>query len=218
MLVPHSRLLIPLDDLDPRDAAPLSDAALTPYHAIKRSLHRLTPGSTAVVVGVGGLGQMAVQIVAALSAARIVAIDTTPEKLTAATELGADHALLFEEATPEAIRALTGGRGAELVLDVVGSEATLALAGQALAFEGDLTLLGLAGGTIEYGAMTLPWGARIATTYWGTAAELMEVLNLAQSGSIEIRTERVPLEGVADAYARLARGEVESRIVAWPSG
>jgi len=217
MLVPSDRLLIPLGDLDPRDAAPLSDAALTPYHAIKRSLDRLVPGSTAVVIGIGGLGQMAVQIIAALSAARIVAIDTSPDKLIAAAELGAGHTLLAQDATPEAVRGLTGGRGAELVLDVVGSQETLALAGQVITFEGDLTLLGLAGGTLEYSAMSLPWGARIATTYWGTAVELMEVLDLAHSGQIEIRTERVSLEGVADAYSRLGRGEVGGRVVACPS-
>jgi propanol-preferring alcohol dehydrogenase len=216
MLVPSSRLLIPLGDFDPRDAAPLTDAALTPYHAIKRSLHRLVPGSTAVVIGVGGLGQMAVQIIAALSAARIVAIDSAPEKLEISQKLGADHSLLAAEASAEAIRALTGGRGAELVLDVVGSAETLALAGQLLAFEGDLTLLGLAGGTLEYSAMSLPWGARIATTYWGTAVELMEVLDLARSGSIEVRTERVGLDGVADAYERLRNGQVEGRVVACP--
>jgi propanol-preferring alcohol dehydrogenase len=218
MLVPSSRLLVPLGDIDPRDAAPLSDAALTPYHAIKRSLHRLAPGSTAVVIGIGGLGQMAVQIIAALSAARIVAIDASPDKLAAAAGLGAGHTLLAGDASPEAVRDLTGGRGADLVLDVVGSQDTLALAAQVLAFEGDLTLLGLAGGTLEYSAMTLPWGSRIATTYWGTAVELMEVLELARSGHLSIRTERIGLDGVADAYERLARGEVAGRVVACPSG
>ncbi len=218
MLVPSSRLLVPLGDLDPRDAAPLSDAALTPYHAIKRSLHRLVPGSTAVVIGIGGLGQMAVQIIAALSAARIIAIDVSPDRLEVAGALGADHTLLAEECSPEQIRSLAGGRGAELVLDVVGSAETLALAGGLLAFEGDLTLLGLAGGTIEYGAMSLPWGARIATTYWGTEVELMEVLELARAGKIEVRTERIGLEAVADTYERLRRGEVDGRAVACPNG
>lgn len=73
MLVPDARLLLPLGDLDPRDAAPLSDAALTPYHAVKRSLDLLVPGSTAVVIGVVGLGHMAVQILRALSPARAIA-------------------------------------------------------------------------------------------------------------------------------------------------
>jgi propanol-preferring alcohol dehydrogenase len=219
MLVPSGRLLVPLGDLDPRDAAPLSDAALTPYHAIKRSLPKLVPGSTVVVIGVGGLGQMAVQIVRALSPARIVAIDVAPDKLEAAGRFGAESTLLFEDAKPEAVRALTsGGRGAELVLDVVGSNETLGLAHQLPAFEGDLTLIGLAGGALEYGAMSMPYGSRIATTYWGTAVELMEVLDLARSGRIQITTERVGLDGIADAYDRLRRGEVEGRAVACPSG
>ena len=50
LLVPQARWLVPLDDLDPVEAAPLTDAGLTPYHAIKRSLHLLHGGSTAVVI------------------------------------------------------------------------------------------------------------------------------------------------------------------------
>src|SRR5665811_2498894 len=89
MLVPYARLLLPLGDLDPRDAAPLTDAALTPYHAIKRSLHLLIPGSTAVVIGAGGLGHMAVQILRAISPARVIAVDISAEKLRLAREVGA---------------------------------------------------------------------------------------------------------------------------------
>jgi propanol-preferring alcohol dehydrogenase len=219
MLVPSPRLLLRLGDgLDPRDAAPLSDAALTPYHAVKRSLDRLVPGSSAVVIGVGGLGQMAVQILRALSATKVVAVDAAEDKLTAASQLGADHTLLSEEASPESVRALTGGRGAELVIDVVGSDETLALAAGVLAMEGDLTVLGLAGGSIDYSAMTLPWGARIATTYWGTGVELMEVLELARSGRISVTTERVPLDEVPAAYERLREGSIEGRAVACPNG
>src|SRR5204863_2706542 len=82
LLVPSTRFLIPLGDLDPREVAPLSDAALTSYHAVKRSLPLLGPGSTAVVIGAGGLGQMAIQILRALSAATtIVAVDTAVGEL-----------------------------------------------------------------------------------------------------------------------------------------
>ena len=66
LLVPSTRYLIPLGDLDPREAAPLTDAGLTSYHAVKRSVHLLGPGSTAVVIGAGGLGQMAIQVLKAL--------------------------------------------------------------------------------------------------------------------------------------------------------
>ena len=108
MLVPHPRLLLPLGDLDPRDAAPLSDAALTPYHAIKRSLHLLAPGSTAVVIGVGGLGHMAVQILRELTPARVIAVDTSAEKLRLAREVGAEEAVEPGAGAAEAIRELTG--------------------------------------------------------------------------------------------------------------
>src|SRR5580704_7273231 len=88
MLVPATRFLVPLGTLDPRDAAPLSDAALTSYHAIKRSLHLLGPGSTAVVIGVGGLGQTAVQLLKALSGATTVgAVDTAANKLETAKQM-----------------------------------------------------------------------------------------------------------------------------------
>ena len=80
------RLLVPLGDLDPRDAAPLSDAALTPYHAIKLALHQLVPGTSAVVIGVGGLGHMAVQILRALTPARVIATDVDAAKLALAVE------------------------------------------------------------------------------------------------------------------------------------
>jgi alcohol dehydrogenase, propanol-preferring len=218
MLVPHSRLLLPLGDLDPRDAAPLSDAALTPYHAIKRSLHLLVPGSTAVVIGVGGLGHMAVQILRALSPARVIAVDTAADKLTLAREVGADEALEAGEGTAEDIRELTGGLGAELVLDNVGAEDTLALAAQVGRFESHLTMVGLAGGTFQFGFSALPFEAQLTLPYWGTAIELMEVLELARAGRIGAHVERFPLARVADAYEAMRNGELAGRAVICPNG
>lgn len=217
MLVPSARLLVPLGDLDPRDAAPLTDAALTPYHAIKRSLPKLVPGSTAVVIGVGGLGQMAIQLLGALSPARVIALDTDHDRLERATILGASHAVISDEGSAAEVRRITGGRGAALVLDVVGSDATIAQAAGMLAFEGDLTLIGLAGGSIPYSALTLPWGAGLATTYWGTAVELMEVLELARDGLISIEVERHSLAEVGAAYDRLRAGKVRGRAVICPN-
>ena len=71
LLVPHQRHLVPLPDgLDPVTAAPLTDAGLTPYHAIRRSWPKLTPDATCVMVGVGGLGHVGVQIARATTAAQ----------------------------------------------------------------------------------------------------------------------------------------------------
>ena len=102
LLVPATRFLIPLGSLDPRAAAPLSDAALTSYHAVKRSLHLLGPGSTAVVIGAGGLGQMAIQILRALSSSTtVVAVDTAADKLATAERMGAQLAELIAARYPD---------------------------------------------------------------------------------------------------------------------
>jgi propanol-preferring alcohol dehydrogenase len=126
LFVPATRFLIPLGTLDPCEAAPLSDAALTSYHAVKRSLHLLGPDSTAVVIGAGGPGQMAIQILRALSSATtVVAVDCTTGKVTTAKRLGADEALLSGEQAVTRIRDMTRGHGAHLVLDMVGADPTL---------------------------------------------------------------------------------------------
>jgi propanol-preferring alcohol dehydrogenase len=218
MLVPHPRLLLPLGDLDPRDAAPLSDAALTPYHAIKRSLHLLAPGSTAVVIGVGGLGHMAVQILRELTPARVIAVDTSAEKLRLAEGVGAEETVEPVEGAAEAIRELTGGLGADLVLDNVGGEETIALGAAIARFESHLTVVGLAGGTFQFGFGALPFEAQLTIPYWGTAIELIEVLDLARAGKIRAHVERFPLDDAPRAYERMREGSLDGRAVICPHG
>ncbi|HEX7291523.1 MAG TPA: alcohol dehydrogenase catalytic domain-containing protein [Conexibacter sp.] len=156
MLVPSARLLLPLGDLDPREAAPLSDAALTPYHAIKRSLHKLVPGSSAVVIGAGGLGHMAIQLLAALAPAQVVAVDRDPDKLALAQQVGASATVEAGDDAAAQVREATHGRGGELVLDLVGSDDTLALAAAVGRSEGDLALVGLGGGTFPLSFFSQP--------------------------------------------------------------
>jgi propanol-preferring alcohol dehydrogenase len=218
MLVPDPRLLVVLGDLDPRDAAPLSDAALTPYHAIKLALHQLVPGSSAVVIGVGGLGHMAVQILRALSPARVIATDIDPGKLELARAVGADHTVASGEAAAQEIRELTRGRGATLVLDCVGNDATLALDTQVVAKGGAVMVIGVGGGTLEYRFNTLPSDASLTHPYWGSSIELAEVLELARSGHITAHAEHFPLERVADAYERMQSGTLSGRAVITPHG
>ena len=218
LLVPHPRLLLPLGDLDPRDAAPLSDAALTSYHAIKRSLHLLVPGSTAVVIGVGGLGHMGVQILDALSPARIVAVDVSADKLRLAEEVGAEETIEAGEGAAEAIRELTGGLGAELIVDMVGSEDSIALGAAAAAFEAHVTIVGLAGGSFEFAFGALPFEAQLCIPYWGSAVELEECLELARLGKIRAHVERFSLDDAPAAYAKMRDGALEGRAVICPHG
>lgn len=218
MLVPHPRLLLPLGDLDPREAAPLSDAALTPYHAIKRSLHLLVPGSTAVVIGVGGLGHMGVQILRALAPARIVAVDVSAKKLELAREVGADETVEAGESAAGAIREITHGRGAELVVDMVGSADSIALAAAVAKFESHLAIVGLAGGKFRFAFGALPFEAQLRIPYWGSAIELEECLQLARQGKIRAHVESFSLEDAPSAYEKMRAGALDGRAVICPHG
>lgn len=218
MLVPSPRFLVPLGDLDPRTAAPLSDAALTPYHAIKRSLHRLVPGSAALVVGVGGLGHVAVQLLRALSPAMVIATDVSADKLALAKEAGADHGLPADQDVAGQVRELTGGRGAALVLDCVGSDKTMGLAAAAAQVDSDVTIIGLAGGTLPVRFGGLPWEAAVTMPYWGTRGELIEVIALSQAGRIRPHVETFPLGEALEVYQRLRDGRITGRAVLLPPG
>jgi len=215
LLVPSTRLLVALGDLDPVAAAPLTDAALTPYHALKPELPRLVPGSSAIVVGVGGLGSVAVQLLRTLSPARIVAIDLREEARRLAVDAGADAALDANGLEAADVRAELGG-GATLVLDFVGNDATLALAAGTIAIDGHVAVVGLGGGTfpMAFGTVPLEWSLRRPT--WGTLPELHEVVALARTGALEILVERLSLDDAIAGYRRLHEGKVEGRAVVVP--
>jgi alcohol dehydrogenase, propanol-preferring len=216
MVVPSPRYLVQLGDLDPVAAAPLSDAALTPYHAIKRCLPQLRPDASAVVIGVGGLGHMAVQILRALSSVRIVAVDVRDEALELAREAGADVTLPAAGLTAGDLRAATGETGATLVLDCVAADGTLALAAGVVAQGGALCYMGRGGGTLEVAPGKLPFETTVLIPTWGTLAELMEVVALARAGAIRTEVERFTLDEAIGAYERLRRGEVVGRAVVTP--
>ncbi len=212
-----ARLTVPLGDLDPVDAAPLTDAALTPYHALKRSLPLLVPGTTVVVIGAGGLGHLAIQLVRALTPSRLVVVDLDGQKRRQALELGADLAIAPDDDAEARIRDATNGLGAELVLDLVGADATLALAAKVVRVRGHLTVVGIAGGTLPFSYFGLPYEAAVATTYWGSITELVEVLNLARAGRIRAEVERFPLDRALDAYDRMRAGTLRGRAVITPN-
>ena len=216
MLVPDARQLVPLRDLTPAAAAPLTDAGLTPYHAIQRSLPILVPGSTAVVIGAGGLGHLAVQILRVLTPARVIAVDRSPEQLEMARSLGAEHAVEAGPAAVATIRELTCGLGAEVVLDFVGVADTLDLAARVARQRGHVTVVGLTSATIPFGYGTVPIECSFLVSRWGSLPELHEVIALAESGKISAHVVTVPLEGAAEAYAALRAGKVRGRIVVVP--
>jgi propanol-preferring alcohol dehydrogenase len=218
LLVPAARYLIPLGTLDPREAAPLSDAALTSYHAINRSRHLLAPGSTAVVIGAGGLGQMAIQILRALSATTtIVAVDTAPDKLQTARQMGVDEALISGDDAIKRIDDMTRGQGAELVLDLVRVNPTLEMAARVSRMLGHLTIVGLGGGALPVNFNSRRNECAVASPFWGSIPELVDVVNLAHTGKIRMLVEHFPLERAAEAYQLLHDGKIKGRAVITPN-
>lgn len=220
MLVPAARLLVPLGDLSPAKAAPLSDAALTPYHAIKRALPHLNAESTAVVMGVGGLGHMAIQLLRLLAPVRIVAADVDDKKLEQAKELGADDIVNNRNADEAAewIQKITGPRGAGLVLDCVGVQPTVALGAKLLGRNCVWTIVGLGGGHHDFHHGSTPYGCAVSIPYWGSRVELMEVIAMARDGRIHAETTEFPLDQAVEVYDKLKAGQIVGRAVLIPDG
>ena len=217
MVVDRARHCIPIGDLDPVLAAPLTDAALTPYHAVKHSQAKLSePGSVAVVIGVGGLGHLAIQFIKLLTPATVVAVDCSPEHFDLAAAVGADHCAPSGPAAVEMVAQLTHGFGAEVVFDMVASQETIDLGAKMTRVCGDWSIIGIGGGKAKVSFRVTPYECQVFAPCWGTRADLYDVIALAQRGAIDIRTEQHSLDDGIEAYRRLAKGKVLGRAVLVP--
>jgi alcohol dehydrogenase, propanol-preferring len=216
MLVDRVRQLAPLGELDPVQAAPLTDAAVTPYRAIRRSRDQLGPGSVAVVIGIGGLGHLAVQILRAITPSTVIAVDNKPAALALASSLGAHHTV---EAGPDAATAIadvTKGRGVDATFDLVGSDATLALALETARAGSRVTLVGAAGGSVPYSLWATKYEVELSTSIWGSISDLRDVIALARSGLLEPKVTTFKFDEIPDAFHALEQGTLEGRGVIVP--
>src|SRR3712207_5978900 len=158
LVVDDVRHLVPLGDLDPVEAVSLTDAGLTPYHAIVSSLDKLPAGSTAVVIGAGGLVHVGIPELRAVTGATVVALDISDEKLALATEVGAHHTLRSDPSAIDAIRTLTGGVGAQAVFDFVGAAPTVEIARKSVTMDGVVQIVGIGGGLLPARFLSPPVG------------------------------------------------------------
>ncbi|MEW2354392.1 NAD(P)-dependent alcohol dehydrogenase [Spirillospora sp. NPDC029432] len=216
MLVDDPRHLVPLKGLDPVQNVPLTDAGLTPYHAIKTALPKMVPGSTAVVIGTGGLGHVGVQLIRALSPARVIALDVSEEKLELARKVGAHETLKSDERAAGRVREMTGG--AEAVFDFVGVQPTVELAVAVAGVDSAVMLVGVGGGAAKVGFGVNPYDMAVRTPYWGSRSELIEVLELARAGAVDVHVETYSIDEAPRAYERLHAGRVNGRAVILPNG
>lgn len=215
-MVAPTRCLLPLRGLEPWEAAALTDAGLTSYHAVTCCLPVLAPDAAALVIGVGGLGHLAVAFLRVLTGAQIIAADIDPEALELAARQGADLCLPSDEHTAERVREVTRGLGAHAVLDFVGVDRTLQTAAQSAARSGQIVVVGIGGGTIPFGFGAIPFGTNIACTLGGSTSELAEVLAMAEAGRVKPSVTRFPLDEVDTVYQRLQRNEIAGRAVLVP--
>jgi alcohol dehydrogenase, propanol-preferring len=217
LVVPSVRVLVHAGGVNPVVAAPLTDAALTPYSAVKKSLPRLVPGTSAVSIGVGGLGQYGIQFLKMLTPARVIAVDTDPAKRDLALTLGADVVIdPLSDGAEHTIKELTGGQGAEAVIDFVGVDSTMALGASTVGRQGLFILVGLAGGGVPFSFFGVAQEASLTTSNWGSRNELAEVLALAQRGDLVSHIEEHPLTAINDVFDRLDRGLITGRAVLIP--
>jgi propanol-preferring alcohol dehydrogenase len=221
LMVAPARALHSLGDLDPVAAAPLGDAGVTPCHAINLARPHLRADATVAVIGAGGLGHMALQILRATTACRIIALDNDPSRLEAAKGHGADLTVLSDGQAAKTIMQLTRGLGVEAVLDFVGMTPTLALANTIVANYGIVVVVGLGAGTFSVVADSPPtgtpkWGVTLIRPYGATTRDIFEVIGLAQRGKLKAEIERHALAEAPAVLARLAKGQVRGRAVLVP--
>jgi propanol-preferring alcohol dehydrogenase len=214
-LVVNATRLVPVPGIDAATAAVLADAALTSFHALSGVRDLLGEDTTVVVIGVGGLGHLAVQLVRAVAAdARVIAVDTRDEALELARRLGVHAAVRPGPETHRAVMASADGRGADVVLDFVGAQATIDLGAALLRPAGELVLVGSGGGRLVVSKPgALPAGARVRLPFWGSRTELVQVVELTRAGRLEVETTTMALADAAAAFDQLRRGDVVGRLV-----
>jgi len=216
-LLTSARACVKLDPkTEPKDVAALADAGITAYHAVRKALPQLYPGTTCVLIGAGGLGHIGIQCLAALTATRIIVVDRNPAALKLAEQLGAHHTVVADGGQVAAVQELTEGGGADVVLDFVAEQGA----------ENDGFAMTHSAGSyyvIGYGgALNIPTLDIISTerniigNIVGTYNELAELMVLAQTGKVALHTATYPLDAAVEAIQDLDAGRVRGRAILVP--
>ena len=219
VLVPSYKYLVKIGDkLDIDRAATLTCSALTAYGAVKNA--NLKPGDNVVIVGAGGgLGLMAVQLAKAVTGARIIAMDLDLEKLKVAKENGADDTVSPREGDPiKRVMEMTDELGADVVIDFVNASKTVETDMQILRRRARVVLVGLFGGELRLGLVTMPTRAyKLIGSYTGSLSDLIELVSLAKRGVIKpVVSNRFKLDQATEALQMLKDGKILGRGVINP--
>jgi len=214
-----ARAVVKIDPkLQPADVAALADAGLTAYHAVRKAVPSLYPGTSCVVIGAGGLGHIGIQVLAALSATTVIVVDRSPEALEFAKTIGAAHGVVADGTQVDKVKELTDGAGVEVVLDFVGEMGAEKDAWQMTREAGSHYVIGY-GGVVEVPTIEIISTERnIIGNIVGTYNDLAELMALAAQGKVTLHTKPYPLEAVNDAMTDLDEGRLPgTRAILIPS-
>ncbi|WP_207842298.1 NAD(P)-dependent alcohol dehydrogenase [Williamsia soli] len=213
----NARAVVKLDSsLKPADVAALADAGLTAYHAVAKAARFLRPGDTAVVIGAGGLGHIGVQVLAALSAARMIVVDRSEPALKLASELGAHHTVVADGTQVQQVLDLTDGNGAEAVIDFVGEGGAIEDGVGMLRRAGNYYVIGY-GGTLSIPTIdVISTEINFIGNLVGSYNDLVELMVLAAQGKVSLHTSTYPLADFATALSDLDAGNVRGRAILVP--
>jgi len=216
-LLTSARACVKLDAAtQPKDVAALADAGITAYHAVRKAVPLLYPGTTCVVIGAGGLGHIGIQCLAALTATTIVVVDRNPDALKLAEQLGADFTLVADGSQISKVQELTDGAGADVVLDFVAEQGAENEGFAMTRPGGSYYVIGYGGELVIPTLDIISTERNIVGNIVGTYNELTELMVLAQRGKVTLHTSTYPLEAAADALADLDAGRVRGRAILVP--
>jgi NAD+-dependent secondary alcohol dehydrogenase Adh1 len=217
LLKTTARAVVKLPDgVEPEDVAAHADAGLTAYHAVKKAERLLYPGTTAVVIGAGGLGHIGIQSLKVLTAARVVVVDRSEGSLELARECGADEVVLADGGEVEAIRERTNGLGAEAVIDFVGEGGALEDSIAMLREGGTHFVIGY-GGVLSIPAIDIISAEiNFVGNLVGTYNDLAELMTLQAEAKVSLHTSAYPLDAVNDAMDDLDGGRLHGRGILIP--
>ncbi|MBX5330729.1 NAD(P)-dependent alcohol dehydrogenase [Rhodococcus fascians] len=213
----NARTVVKIDDsLEPSAVAALADAGLTAYHAAAKAARRLTPRDKCVVIGAGGLGHIGIQVLEALSPAELIVIDRNADAVKLALTLGADHAVVADGSQVDQVMELTGGFGAEVVLDFVGENGSTAEGLAMTRRAGDYHVIGY-GENVDVPTIDLVSAEKnIVGNLVGSYNDLCDLMSLAARGAVNLHTQTYALDDFQSAIDDLDNGRVRGRAILVP--
>jgi NAD+-dependent secondary alcohol dehydrogenase Adh1 len=203
--------------IEPAAVAALADAGLTAYHAVKKAVPLLYPGSTCVVMGAGGLGHIGIQCLRAMTATRIVVLEPNEDALTLTGDWGADETVLVDGTHVDRVLELTDGKGAEVVLDFVGERGAERDSWAMTHRAGSNFVIGY-GGTVDIPTIDVISTERnVVGNLVGSYNDLVELMALNAAGRVTMLTQTYPLDAVNDAMDDLDAGRLRGRGILIPA-